>query len=140
MSQFRDLMQKYVNLEYNDLLAIGKRALGEAYPALKNLLPDQKDSVVYVVLTILLGAVGADGTLSVKERQFMKDLLDLTDDAIDNFIKLYTGKEEETVRSIVKLVDADTKINVITIVTCIVACDETITADELSFVESLLGI
>ncbi|MBQ6626187.1 MAG: hypothetical protein IIX27_02730 [Ruminococcus sp.] len=140
MSQFRDLMQKYVNLEYNELLAIGKKALGEAYPVLKNLLPDQKDSAVYVVLTILLGAVGADGTLSAKERQFMKDLLDLDDAAIDNFIKLYTGKEEETVRSIVKLVDGDTKINVITIVTCIVACDETITVDELSFVESLLGI
>ncbi len=139
MDQFRELMQKYVNEDYNTLVGIAKGSLVEALPALEKVFPDQENGSAITVAIILLGAVGADGTLTVKERQFIKDLLGLDDAALDNIIKLYTGKEQEAVKALVNVVDNDTKINIINICACIVACDETITGDELSFVRGLLG-
>lgn len=139
MDQFRDLMQQYVNLDYDALLNLARNSLVKSLPALEKVLPNQENGTVFTVTFILLGAVGADGTLSVKERQFIKDLLNLDDDALNNIVKLYTGKEQDAVRGIVKMVDADSKIEIINLCACIVACDETITGDESAFVRSLLG-
>ncbi len=134
---FEELMQDYVNEDYSVLVATAKKTFNEFYPVCKQI--DKENDGFVLVTAIILSAVGADGKLTALETQFLKDVIGLTDDTIDNLIKLYTGKEEAVIDDIVDRLDDDLKVSIVTFVCCLCACDETIKREESAYIRRLIN-
>lgn len=135
-TSFDDLMRSYVNEDYDVLVATAKKTFNEFYPVCKKI--DTENDGFVLVTAIILSAIGADGKLSALENKFLKDVIGFTDDTIDNLIKLYTGKEEAAIDSIVDQLNQDLKVSIITFICCLCACDETIKREESAYIKRLI--
>ena len=137
MSAFDELMQKYVNEDYDSLLAMAKSSAAKLLPICAKI--DEENKGFFMLTVIILAAVGADGKLSAKEGQFLKDMLGMTDEQVDSYTNLYNGKEEELADKFADALDKETKFEVVNLVSCIAACDETIKPDEAKFIYKLIA-
>ena len=136
MATFEELLQHYVNLDYQDLVLTAKKAMN-------NLLPEcakvDKDNEGYVLLmSIILTAIGADGTLTALERSFLRDVMGLDDEGVSKFIQLYDSRMVEVVDNFADKISQDIKINVMTLCLCVVSVDEKISREETAFIRKLL--
>ncbi len=136
MSAFDDLMQKYVNMEYDALLSMAKSSAAKLLPICAKI--DEENKGFFMLTAIILAAVGADGKLSAKEAQFLKDLLGLNDQQVDSYTNLYNGKEEDLADKFADALDKDNKFEVVNLVSCIAACDESIKPEEAKFIYKLI--
>lgn len=137
MANLNEILQDMVNKEYDELLGIAKLTLKDILPACKAV--DKDNDGVLMLSAILLSAVGADGTLSVKERQFLRDLLNFSDEQVSNLIKLYNADMANLVDTFVDTLEGDVKTSTVLLVASICAIDETISADEISYIKKLLA-
>ncbi len=131
-----DTLQNLVNKEYDELLGFAKIAIGKILPACQAV--DKDNNGVFMVTSIILSAVAADGKLSAIEKQFIHDLLDLTDEQIDTFIGMYDSRMAGLTDQFADALTADLKADVVMLVCCIAACDETISREETAFIAKLL--
>ena len=65
MNSFNDIMQKYVNTDYETLVDLAKEAVRRLMPVCRQVDP-QHDGF-YMLTALVLSAVGADGTLTALE-------------------------------------------------------------------------
>ena len=137
MSKFNELMQKFVNMEYEELVRLAQASIAEILPACKAV--DEKNNGMLMLSAILLSAVAADGKLTAKENQFLKDCTGFTDEQVDTYTDMYVGKMDEVVDSFVDALDPTTSSNVLIVVTAIAACDEKISREENAFIQKLLA-
>lgn len=137
MATFEEVLQNYVNLDYPVLVDIAKKALVELIEPCKKVDPDNKG--VMMMTSIMLSAIGADGTLTALERSFLRDVLDLDDDTISKFIKLYDSRMVELVDQFADKLSSDIKVNVTTLCLCVVAVDEKISREETAFIRKLIN-
>ncbi len=136
MATFEELLQHYVNLDYEDLLATAKKAIVELLPVCKEV---DKDNDGFMMLTsIMLTAIGADGVLTNLERTFLKDALNVDDDTVSKFIKLYDSRMVELVDQFADKISQEVKVNVLTLVLCIASVDEKISREETAILRKLL--
>ena len=136
MATFEELLQHYVNLDYEDLLATAKKAIVELIPVCKEV---DKDNDGFMMLTsIMLTAIGADGVLTNLERTFLKDALGVDDDTVSKFIKLYDRRMVELVDQFADKISHEVKVNVLTLVLCIASVDEKISREETAILRKLL--
>ncbi len=136
MATFEELLQHYVNLDYEDLLATAKKAIVELLPVCKEV---DKDNNGFMMLTsIMLTAIGADGVLTNLERTFLKDALGVDDDTVSKFIKLYDSRMVELVDQFADKISHEVKVNVLTLVLCIASVDEKISREETAILRKLL--
>lgn len=136
MNSFNELMQKFVNTDYNTLVSIAQQAISALMPTCKAVDPDNEGCLM--LSSIVLAAIGSDGKLSVKEKQFLGDALGLKDELVDQYIGLYDAKMEELVDKFTDDISAEVGANTVTLVAAIAACDETITRDESAFILKLI--
>lgn len=136
MATFEELLQHYVNLDYEDLLATARKAIVELLPVCKEV---DKDNDGFMMLTsIMLTAIGADGVLTNLERTFLKDALNVDDDTVSKFIKLYDSRMVELVDQFADKISQEVKVNVLTLVLCIASVDEKISREETAILRKLL--
>ena len=137
MDKFGELLQGYVNKDYFELVAKARQDIVSLFPACKVV---DKDNDGFVMMTsIMLSAIGADGTLTALERKFMKDALEIDDDAVSKFIKMYNGKMVELTDSFADALPVELKADVIDLALCIVAVDEKISREETAFIAKLIA-
>ena len=137
MADFNEMMQNIVNKDYDELVGFGKIALTKIMPVLKAV--DEEHEGVFALTSIILSAVGADGTLTVLERNWIKDVIGLSDDAIDGMIKLYTSKTEDLTDALFDNGPTDFKGDLMMFVLSILAVDEKISKEETAFVKKLFA-
>lgn len=136
MSAFNELMQKYVNEDYNTLVGLAKSSIDKLLPVCKEVDPDNKGMLM--LTAIIISGVAADGVLSAKEKQFLCDILNVKEETVDTLVKLYTGKEEDLVDKLADCGGDDIKFDVVNLVATIAACDETIKHDEAEYIRKLM--
>ncbi len=136
MSQFNELMQKFVNMDYEELVQIAKSSIVEILPACKAV--DEKNGGMLMLSSVLLAAIAADGKLTVKENQFLKDCIGLNDEQIDTYTDMYVGKMDEVVDNFVDALNPNLASHTLIVVTAIAACDEKISREENAFIQKLL--
>ena len=136
MEQYNKLMQDMVNKDFDELVAIAQNSLVEVLPVCKEIDPDNNGMVMLVA--IILSAVAADGKLTVKEKEFLKAALGLSDEAVDNMVKLYNGKEAELVDKFADSISTEIGAHTAIIVSAVAACDETINRDENAFIQRII--
>ncbi len=132
-----DTLQNLVNKDYDELLGFAKIAIGKILPACKAV--DTEHDGVFMVTSIILSAVAADGKLSAIENKFLKDLLALTDEQINGFVGMYDDRMAELTDKFADALPADLKADVVMLVCCIAAIDETISCEETAFIKKLLA-
>ena len=134
---FKDLMQRFVNEDYDTLLSFAKTSLGKVLPAFE--VVDEENKGMFMVTSIILSAIGADGSLTAIERRFLKDLLGIDDEAVSKMITMYDSSMAELTDSFEDNMPSEIKTDTLMLVTAIAACDEKISSEESAFIRKLMA-
>lgn len=136
MATLNEILQQYVNADYETLVAVAQKALVNLMPVCKQIDPDNEG--VLMASSIILAAIGADGVLTAKERQFITDVIGLGNEAIDNLLKLYNSEVTTLVDKFADTMSSDIKAETLALVTAFAACDETISREETAFIRKIM--
>ncbi len=134
---FNQMLQDFVNKDHAELVFFAKRAMGELLPYCKQVDPDNEG--YFMLTSIILTAIGADGTLTQKEREFLREVLEQDDETISRFIKIYNKDMFELVDKFADNLGSDVKSHVLMLVLSVVSSDEKICSEETAFVKKLLA-
>lgn len=137
MATIEQMMQDFVNKDYEELVALGSIAVKNLLPVCKKV--DEEHDGFMMLSAIVLSAIGADGKLSALEVRFLGDVMGLDEDAVANFIKLYDSRYEELVDQFADALSAEVKADVVMLVMSIAACDEKISREENAFIQKILA-
>lgn len=137
MATFNELMQKYVNEDYSTLVVMAQKALSSLIPVCKKVDPDNDGFMM--VSSLILSAIGADGTLTGLERKFLGDTMGLSDENISKYIKMYNSKMVDLADHFADNMGTDIKADAAMLIICICACDEKISREETAFIRKLLA-
>lgn len=134
---FGALMQEFVNKDYDELLALAKQAVTRVLPVCKTV--DEQNNGIGALTAILLSSVAADGKLTRLEAQFLGDITGLDAAGVDKLTDMYTGKMVELTDLLADKFSQETKADIMVLVTCLAACDETISREETAFLRQILA-
>lgn len=134
---FGALMQEFVNKDYDELLALAKQAVTRVLPVCKTV--DEQNNGIGALTAILLSSVAADGKLTRLEAQFLSDITGLDAAGVDKLTDMYTGKMVELTDLLADKFSQETKADIMVLVTCLAACDETISREETAFLRQILA-
>lgn len=137
MATFNELMQKYVNEDYDTLVAIAQKAMANLIPICKKV--DADNDGFMMLSSLVLSAIGADGTLTTLERKFLRDAMGLSDENISKYIKMYDSRMADLADHFVDNMSTDVKADTLMLIICICACDEKISKDETAFIKKLFA-
>lgn len=140
MSSFNSLLQKYVNMSYSELLDLARFSLSQFAGEMSNAIGADNTSKLCAVITA--ACLGVDGKLSPLEHKFFNELLNSNDSFDSNldFVRSLGGEEaHDLVDTLVDSMPADQKAAVISFCLCFLAVDETITRDEVAFIDRLMA-
>ena len=137
MADFNQMMQDFVNKDYDELVSFGKIALGKIMPVLEAI--DTEHKGMFMLTSIILASVGADGTLTALENKWLKDVMGLTDETIDNMLKLYNSKMEDLTDALFDNAPQEFKGDLMMFVLSILSVDEKISKEETAFVKKLFA-
>lgn len=135
MSSFNELMQKYVNTDYEVLVDLAKEAVLRLMPHCKAVDPQHNGN--YMLLSLLLTAIGADGKLTPLESKMLGDVMGLERDAIQKMIGMYDSKMPELADYFADNMGTDTKADAIMLITVFAAVDEKICKEETALIRKL---
>ena len=129
-----EMLQEIVNLPYAKKLEGAKAMLGGSYGILTKKGFDSKQATV-LILTFLAAAVAADGKFSAQERNMLKDLFD---DDLEGIVKIIDKDKFELMDQLVDSLSADDKSTFILLAIYVMAVDDTINKDELTYLVKLM--
>ncbi len=138
---FDELMQKYVNLPYEELVSLADSAFADFGSALVEKVGDDDGAAKFLIL--LAGTcIGIDDQVTALEGSFLNDVLE-TEFDYDTLVAMMEGCNSEKTRNFIDEVidsfDEDNKAALCIFCTCLMAVDETITRKEVAFIKKLMG-
>ena len=139
MATLNEILQKYVDASYEELLALATESFDKLMPVF-NEVADDGNGAKFIV-PVMCASIAADNRFSTLEYKFIKDLLnsDLTYDDFMTSVRLYSGEEgQELVDKLFDACGTDMKTELLSFCLCFMAVDETITKEETAFVKRLL--
>ena len=135
MSGFSELMQKYVNTDYPVLLDLAKEAIRRLMPACKQVDPEHNG--YYMLSSIILSAVGRDGSLTALEKKLLMEATGIDEAGVSKLLKMYDPKMPDLVNYFCDNMGDDLKADTIMLVTIFAAVDEKICKEETAFIRKL---
>lgn len=135
MATFEELMQKFVNSDYDVLLGLGKEAVSRVLPKCKAV--DTENNGFFMLSSIVLSAIAADGYLTALEKKLLNEVLGLDEGTTQKFIQMYDSRMVELTDTFCDNLDTDTKADVIMLVTIVASVDEKISREETAFIRKL---
>ena len=135
MSGFSELMQKYVNTDYPVLLDLAKEAIRRLMPACKQVDPEHNG--YYMLSSIILSAVGRDGSLTALEKKLLMEATGIDEAGVSKLLKMYDPKMPDLVNYFCDNMGDDLKADTIMLVTIFAAVDEKICKEETEFIRKL---
>lgn len=141
MATFREILQRYVNYSYDELLNIGKSNLAALVRSVSKYLEGDQEKTVIAVLMVCNICIGADGNISSKEVRFFNDLLGTkySSSELSAMVKDFNTREVvEMVDDMADSMTSEEKAALLTVCTCFAAVDETINRDEIALLQKLI--
>lgn len=135
--EFNELMQKWVNSDYNELAEMAKIAVVKLMPACKAV--DEQYNGNYMLASLVLTAIGADGVLTALESKLLGDVLGLNQDGVQKLIKMYDSRMADLANHFVDNLGIDVKADAMMLITAIAAVDEKISREETGLIKKLLA-
>ncbi|MBR6593891.1 MAG: hypothetical protein IKK83_01710 [Clostridia bacterium] len=137
MGDFNEMLQKYVDMEYEELVGVAKLALPDVLKACRAV--DAEHDGLLMLASILLSALGADKKLSAKERRFLQDAVNLQGEGIDKLVGLYDSQMEYITDRFVDTMPNEIATSTTILVLCLLACDGVISVEENAFIRKLIA-
>ena len=135
MSSFNELMQKYVNTDYDVLVDLAKEAVRRLMPYCQKV--DTQYNGNYMLASLLLTAIGADGKLTQLESKMLQDVMGLDKDDVQKLIGMYDSRMPELANYFADNMSDDTKADAIMLITVFAAVDEKISKEETALIRKL---
>ena len=135
MSTFNELMQKYVNTDYPVLVDLAKEAVKRLIPVCQKVDPQHGGN--YMLTSLVLSAIGADGVLTALERNMLRDVLGVEDAAVQKLLNMYDPKMPDLVNYFADNMGEDVKADTIMLITVFASVDEKISKEETAFIRKL---
>lgn len=135
MASFNELMQKHVNTDYEVLVDLAKEAVKRLIPPCQKVDPEHDG--FYMLSSLILTAIAADGTLTALERRMLRDVMGLDDAAVTKFISMYDSRMAELANHFADNMGEDTKADACMLITTIASVDEKICKEETAFIRKL---
>ncbi len=138
---FNELMQKYVNMDYEELVSIAKSAVTDFLPGLKANFDEEETA--YKFLVILVGAcIGVDGNVTALEAKFVSEVLG-TDFSAAQLNSIAANSADDNglalVDNVIDACDSDMKAALCVFCTAAMSIDETISRPEVAYIQKLMA-
>ena len=137
MATFNEVMQSYVNLPYEDLVLIARKALSDLLPICKEVDPDHEG--ILMTSSLVLSALAADGVLSEKEQQFLADVFEFDTETVGKYMAMYSPEMVSLADEFADQLSDAVKTDCLTLVIAVAACDETISREETALIRKILA-
>ena len=135
MSSFNELMQKYVNTDYSVLVDLAKEAVRRLMEPCRAVDPEHGGN--YMLCSLILSAIAADGVLTALEKKMLGDVLELNESEIQKMIAMYDSRMPELANHFADNMGEDTKADAIILITTIASVDEKISKEETALIRKL---
>ena len=93
----------------------------------------------YMLASLVLTAIGADGVLTALESKLLGDVLGLDQDGVQKLIKMYDSRMADLADHFVDNLGTDVKADALMLITAIAAVDEKISREETGLIKKLLA-
>lgn len=133
---FNELMQKYVNTDYETLVKIAQEGAARVLPACQKV--DTENNGCLMFTAIILSAIAADGVLTKLEKQMLRDVLGMDDSTIQKLISMYDSNMPALVDHFADNMGTDLKADTLLLVTAFAAVDEKISREETALIRKLI--
>lgn len=137
MSSFNELMQKYVNTDYQVLVDLAKEAVRRLMPYCQKVDPDHNGN--YMLASLILSAIGADGVLTGLESKMLSDVMGLNTEEIKKLISMFDNRMADLADHFADNMNEDTKADTLMLITVLAAVDEKISKEETAFIKKLMA-
>ena len=137
MASFNEILQDLVNKDYDTLVKFAQQATVDVLPACKAV--DKDHDGFLMISSIILSAIGADGTLTATEKRFLGDVTGLDEDTVTKYIGMYSKDMEDLVDHFADNLGDKVKAATIMLVASVCACDEKISREETAYLRKLLA-
>ena len=135
--ELRKLLQEFVNTPYEKLLGMASVSLEKLMPIFNSFQNDGNGARAAVVFISCCYA--ADGKFTDLEYKFLCDLIGNVDkETVTGFINSCTPEIYAMVDQLIDSLDSENKAAMLTLLTCFLAVDETITAQETALIKKLI--
>lgn len=141
MATFNEVLQNYVNLSYEQLVAIGKESLCKMALGLDKFFDGDDDTGATALLVFVSSILGADGRLTTLECRFLNDLLeaDHSYDSVCEMVAAFSNQEHRDLTDrLIDSLDDETKAEALAVALCFCAVDETISREEVAYFKKLM--
>lgn len=138
MANLNEFLQDYVNKSYDELLFHARYSLSELVEPLTSIFGTTEDAA-QVSLIIISACVGIDGKITGLENKFIGDLTGNPGDYSDMVANLSGEKARELTDGLVDSLSGDLKSYLTIFCLCFLAVDETISREEVAFIQRLIG-
>ena len=139
MSAFQDLLQKYVDMPYDELLETANQNMAYFIGDIKQKFgPQDGPGFVAVLIGVCLGS---DAKLTELENKFLNDVSGAKNSYAENLKFVQEASTEvarKLVEDIVRSLPQKTRAAVCSFCLCFYAVDETVSKEEIAFLERLL--
>ncbi len=135
MDNFDKMLQRFVNMDYEEIFGNAKGVMMESLAILNRKLPEEQS--MSALLYFIACAVAIDGTFSAMEQKFIADLFGNVD-----FMELLKTVDASVTRAMDNLVDnlsTEEKSVFCLLAICILSVDEKINKDEYIYLNRLIG-
>ena len=137
MATLNELLQDWVNKDYDELAFAAKRSLQDVMPLCLKVDPDNKGCAM--ATSIILTAIGADGTLTALEKRLLCDVLGCDEAFVQKMISLYDSRMVDLTDKFVDALDGENRAAVCVLVLAFIAVDEKISKEENALIHKLLS-
>ena len=136
MHSLNELVQNYINTDYEMLVALAREAVHRLSPHCRTVDPDHDGN--FMLASLILSAIGADRMLSPLESKILGDILGLDDAGIQELINMYNEQMEYLVNHFADNMGETIKADVITLIAALAAADQEVSIEESAFLLKLL--
>ena len=140
----QELMQKFVDASYEELLDAAKDALNVVYPKIEEVFADNKDvSTGDILLMFISTTIASDGYFTDLEYRFFCDLTgtDYSYEKVKGFIAQHLGEEfKKSADILFDNIASDNESKNALFILCLAVCsvDKTINTEEIAFIRRLV--
>ncbi len=135
---FNELMQKYVNCSYDELVSKAKNDLSILFPVFEKVTEGKSADIL---LPSIFTCLAADGKITVLEVRFMEDVLGerLSFDEAKRLVSgFYSDEAQNVLDQLIDNIGPDLKVVLLELCICAMAVDETLDKSELAFIAKLI--
>lgn len=137
---FNDLLQQYVNADFDKLANIAKDCISKLYPFFEKRCEDE-EAPTNLILGTIATCVASDGKFTELEYEFLAEICGMYNyQTLKNYVSNFCSiKAVTTTKQLIDTLDGINKQRLLTVCLCVCAVDEHIVHEETELLDLLFN-